>query len=104
MEILLLYGKRSKILNTFLFLFSNKMLVFRAGIWKILARIANREDPDQLSFLKQSNLGLHCLSRPFSAGNYCSKCESFEQCILIRAGMHCFATLINWFELLPLKS
>ena len=41
------YGKCSKISNTFLFLFSNKMLVFRAGIRKMLVRIANREDPDQ---------------------------------------------------------
>ena len=40
-------GKCSKISNTFLFLFSNKMLVFRAGIYKMLVRIANREDPDQ---------------------------------------------------------
>ena len=30
-----------------LFLFSNKMLVFRAGIHKMLVRIASREDPDQ---------------------------------------------------------
>ena len=36
-----------KILNTFLILFSNKMLGFRAGIHKMLVRIANREDPDQ---------------------------------------------------------
>ena len=41
------YGKGSKILNTFLFLLSNKVLVFRAVIDKMLARIANREDPDQ---------------------------------------------------------
>ena len=41
------YGKCSKISNTFLFLFSNKMLVFRAGIQKFLVRVANREDPDQ---------------------------------------------------------
>ena len=41
------YGKFSKISNTFLFLFSNKMLVFRAGIHKFLVRVANREDPDQ---------------------------------------------------------
>ena len=41
------YSKCSKILNTFLFLFSNKMLVFRAGIHKFLVRVANREDPDQ---------------------------------------------------------
>ena len=41
------YGKCSKILNAFLFLFSNKMLVFMAGIHKMLVRIANMEDPDQ---------------------------------------------------------
>ena len=28
----------------------------------MLVRIANREDPDQTAF---SDLGLHCLSRPF---------------------------------------
>ena len=36
-----------KVLNTFLFLFSNKMLVIKAGIHKIFIKIANREDPDQ---------------------------------------------------------
>ena len=41
------YGKFSKILSTLLFLFSYKMLVFRAEIHKMLIRIANREDPDQ---------------------------------------------------------
>ena len=40
-------GKCSKISNTFLFLFSNKMLVIRAGIYNVLVRKANREDPDQ---------------------------------------------------------
>ena len=40
-------SKCSKNSNTFLFLFSNKMLVFRAGIHKMLVRIANREYPDQ---------------------------------------------------------
>ena len=40
-------GKCSKILNTFLFLFQYKVLVIRAGILKMLVRIANREDPDQ---------------------------------------------------------
>ena len=40
-------GKCSKILNTFLFLFSNKMLVIRTGTHKKFVRIANREDPDQ---------------------------------------------------------
>ena len=33
--------------RTLLFLFSNKMLVFRAGSHKLLVRLANREDPDQ---------------------------------------------------------
>ena len=36
-----------KVLNTFLVLFLNKMLVIRAGIHKMFVRIANREDPDQ---------------------------------------------------------
>ena len=40
-------GKWSKILNTFLFLFLNKMLVSRTGIHKMHIRIANMEDPDQ---------------------------------------------------------
>ena len=39
--------KCSKISNTFPFLFLNKMVAFRAGIHKMLVRIANREDPDQ---------------------------------------------------------
>ena len=37
----------------FLFLYSNKMLVFGAGIHKMLVRIANREDP-----YTQSELGV----------------------------------------------
>ena len=40
-------SKCSKISNAFLILFSNKMLIFKAGIHKILVRIANREDADQ---------------------------------------------------------
>ena len=51
-----LCGTCSKISNIFLFLFSNKMLVFRARTHKMLVRIANREESD---------LGLHCLSRYF---------------------------------------
>ena len=34
----------------FLFLLSNKMMVFRTGIHKMLVRKANREDPDQTTF------------------------------------------------------
>ena len=33
--------------NTFHFQFSNKIYVIRAGIHKMLFRVANREDPDQ---------------------------------------------------------
>ena len=41
------HAKISKILNTFLFLFSNEMMVIKAGNHKMLIRIANREDLDQ---------------------------------------------------------
>ena len=34
-------------LNAFLFLFSKKTLIIRAGAHKMLVRIANREDSDQ---------------------------------------------------------
>ena len=37
---------------------------------KLSELIANREDPDQTASKKQSDLGLHCLSRPFFAGNH----------------------------------
>ena len=35
------YGKCSKISNTFLFLFSNNMFVFRTAVHKMVIRIAN---------------------------------------------------------------
>ena len=41
------YDKCSRISNMFLVPFSNKILVIRAGIHKMIVRIANREDPDQ---------------------------------------------------------
>ena len=40
-----------KFLTPFLFLFSNEMLVFRAGIHKMLVRIANREHPNQTALV-----------------------------------------------------
>ena len=46
------YRKCSKISNRFLLPFSNRLLVFRAGIHKILVRIANWEDPDQTASLE----------------------------------------------------
>ena len=41
------HSKCSKISNSFLFLFSNELLGYDAGIHKMFVRIANREDPDQ---------------------------------------------------------
>ena len=58
------YHKWSKILNTFLFQFLNKMLVFRAGINKMLIRIANREYPDQTDF----SIGPALFVKAFLAG------------------------------------
>ena len=40
-------GKCSKNFNTFIFLCSNKILVNRAELHIMFARIASREDPDQ---------------------------------------------------------
>ena len=42
-----IYSKCFEKCNTFVFLFSNKMLVIRAVIHKMLVRMANREDSDQ---------------------------------------------------------
>ena len=43
------YGYCSQISNIFLFLFANKILVFRVPINKMQIGIANREDPDQIA-------------------------------------------------------
>ena len=76
----------SKISNTFLFLFSNKMMVIRAGIHKLLVRIANKEDLDQ----KHSDQGLPCLSKPVwqatSVCNFRTFPVAYTQQILSR---HC---------------
>ena len=42
------YGKSSRIWNTLIFIFLNKMLVIRTGIHKMFVRIANRADPDEI--------------------------------------------------------
>ena len=44
--------KCSKILNAFPFLYSNKIMVIRAGNHKLLVRIANRKDPGQTASLE----------------------------------------------------
>ena len=41
------YDKCSKVWNTFLFLFSNKMLVIRAKSHILFVRLVNRKDLDQ---------------------------------------------------------
>ena len=58
--------KCSKISNAFLFLFSNKMLIVRAEIHKMLVRIANREDPDQTA--SSEAMGLPLLVKAFLTG------------------------------------
>ena len=50
---------------TLLFLFSNKVMVCKAGIHNMLVRIANRKALIRLLLQKQSDLGLHCLFRHF---------------------------------------
>ena len=50
--------------TTFLFLFSNQMLVIRAGIHKILVRIGSREDPDQTASSNRMIL-VSCMFRTF---------------------------------------
>ena len=55
------YSKCSKFLNTFLFLFSDNMLVLKAGAHKTLVRLANRRTLNRLLLQKQSDLGLHFL-------------------------------------------
>ena len=53
--------------RTLFSLFSNKTLIFMAGIHKFLVKTASREDPDQ-TLQKQFDLGLSCLLRPFWQG------------------------------------
>ena len=63
---LLAFGKCSKISNTFLFLFSNKMLVISPVTYKMSVRKAKSENTDKTASLevsKQSDLCLQCLSR-----------------------------------------
>ena len=70
-------GKCSKILNTFLFLFSTKMLVIMAGIHKTHVSIANSGDANQTA------LGLHCLSRHFCQATSAQNFRTFTVSQLI---------------------
>ena len=77
-------GKFSKFSNTYLYLFSNKRLVIRAGIHKMLVTKANRETLIRLLLQKQSDLALPCLVRLFVAGNYCSKFKNIYRNIYFK--------------------
>ena len=66
------YGKYSKTLNVFLFLFPNKMLAFRAGIHKHLSEKQTVKTLIRLLLQKQSDLGLHCLSSLFGGAQWLS--------------------------------
>ena len=62
-------GKYSKILYTRLFLFSNKMMVIKAGIHKFLVRVANSEDPDQTASSEVVWSGSALFAKAFLAGS-----------------------------------
>ena len=49
------------------------MLVFRAGIYKTLIKIANREDPDQNAYSEAVLSGLYWMSMTFFGSNHCLK-------------------------------
>ena len=49
------------------------MVVIRAGIQKMLARIANREDPDQTASSEAVRSGSSLFVKAFLAGNKYSK-------------------------------
>ena len=54
-----------KYLNTFLFLFSNKMLVIRLEFTKSMTEYKTVKTLIRQLLQKQSDQGLHCLSGPF---------------------------------------
>ena len=63
-----------KFWTLFFFLFSNKLLEFwGVGIYKMLVRIANREDSDQTASSEAVWSGSALLVLTFFAGNYCSE-------------------------------
>ena len=59
-------GKCSKISNIFLVLFSNKMLFFQGwNLQKCMLEKQTGKTLIRLLLQKQSDLSLHCLSKPF---------------------------------------
>ena len=59
------YGKCSNISKTFVFLFANKTLVIGLKVPKCLSEKQTGKTLIRLLLQKQSDLSLHCLSRPF---------------------------------------
>ena len=87
-----------KILNTFPFLFSNKMFAFRAGIHKMFVRIQTGKTLISLLLQKQSDLGLTCLSRPFWLATSVPNFRTFT--VRIHAGIRkqrlCIISCMSW--------
>ena len=88
----------------FFFLFSNNMLVFRAGIHKMLVRIANRKTLIRLLLKKQPDSGLHCLSGPFSPANSIKNFRIFQSMKKVlfigegaNLGLYCLHSSLCWF-------
>ena len=66
-------------LLSFLILFSNKML----AVAKCLSELQTGRTLIRLLLQKQSNLGLHCLSRPFLQATSVQKFRDFFNLVLI---------------------
>ena len=67
-------------------------MVVRAGIHKLLVRIATKEDPDQMLLQKHYDLGLHCLSRHFWQAISVRNLRTF---IIFQIYMCMFVSLFN---------
>ena len=97
----LLYGKCSKILNTFL-LFSNKMVI-RTRIHKMLVKISNGEDPSQTtSSARPRGYKFWAHSQTQNKAKWLAACQSMHFILNLRLhssfltsrpdlGLHCFS-------------
>ena len=106
------YGKCSKILNTFLFLVSNKLLLFMAGYHKMLVRTANTENPDQTASSEAVWSGFAMFVLAFLVGTsvrnlrtltvclYCQQYESRSDCsCLVRSCLISFILFASMIKL-----
>ena len=99
------YSKCSKFSNFFRFLFSN-MLVFRAGIHKMLARIANSEDPDKSASSEARAFFHHFWTMTHTPGirNFSAKMQkignflSAFDYILSKHKIHCIKLYLSEFS------